>query len=306
MNFLLLAASLLLATNFMPAGAEWVGWTVPAPNDVRVHGDRCWVGDRNSGLTISDEHPVGPGAVKLVGRIENGGLRRIEMFDVSCNVRAKEGTIHWLDNVDPGESVHFLAGQARRTDRDPGSFLAAIALHDHPSAIPALEQLAGRGNRDKLREDAVFWLGQRGGERGYRFLTDLLKTETEDTRLRKKAVFSISQSKVDAAVNTLIDLARHDEDRSIRKEAIFWLGQRAGSKAAGELRRFVDEDPDERIREQAVFAISQLPRERSVPMLIDLVRTHKSPRVREKALFWLSQTDDPRALDVIEEILTQR
>ena len=301
----ILAAVLLFATNFMPAGAEWVGWTIPAPRDVRVHGDRCWVGYKNNGgLTISDDHLVGSGTLQVVARVEKGAVHHVELFDPSCNVQAKEGSIHWLTNVDPAESISFLAEQGRRAERE-SSFLSAIAMHDHPRMAPTLEQLAAVGNRDKVREDAVFWLGQRGGERGYQFLANLLKTES-DTRLRKKAVFSISQSKVEAAVGTLIDLARNDDDRSIRKEAIFWLGQRAGTKAAGELRRFVDEDPDERIREQAVFAISQLPRERSVPMLIDLVRTHKSPRVREKAMFWLAQTDDPRALSLIEEILTRR
>lgn len=301
---LLFSAALLLATNFMPAGAEWVGWTIPSPRDVRVHGDRCWVGHRSSGLTISDDDVEGAGTIQLVARVENGAVRRIEMFDPSCKVQAREGSIRWLTDVDPGESVSFLSSQALRTEHDPSSLLAAIAMHDHPSAEPELERLAGPNVRDKVREDAVFWLGQRGGERGYRFLADLLKRET-DTRIRKKAVFSISQSKSEGAVTTLIDTARHDQDRKIRREAIFWLGQRAGAKAAGELRRFVDDDPDEDVREHAVFAISQLPRERAVPMLIDLVRTHKSPRVREKAMFWLAQTDDPRAIEVIEEILTR-
>jgi HEAT repeat protein len=43
-----------------------------------------------------------------------------------------------------------------------------------------------------------------------------------------------------------------------------------------------------------------------VPILIELVKTHKRPGVRKKAMFWLAQTGDPRALDLIEEILGVR
>ena len=48
---------------------------------------------------------------------------------------------------------------------------------------------------------------------------------------------------------------------------------------------------------------SHTPSEQSVPMLIDLVKTHKSREVRKKAMFWLAQSGDPRALQMIEEIL---
>jgi hypothetical protein len=36
------------------------------------------------------------------------------------------------------------------------------------------------------------------------------------------------------------------------------------------------------------------------------VRTSKDPELRRKALFWLGQSDDPRALDLIEELLAKR
>lgn len=106
-------------------------------------------------------------------------------------------------------------------------------------------------------------------------------------------------------VPTLINLARNDQSTKVRRGAIFWLGQKAGVKAAAELRYAVDNDPQDEVREHAVFAISQLPREKSVPMLIDLVKTHKSRRVRERAMFWLAESGDPRALDLIEKLLTK-
>jgi HEAT repeat protein len=106
-------------------------------------------------------------------------------------------------------------------------------------------------------------------------------------------------------VPTLIQFARNDPSTRIRRSALFWLGQKAGVKAAAELRYAVDNDPQDEVREHAVFAISQLPHEKSVPMLIDLVKTHKSRRVRERAMFWLAESGDPRALQLMEQILTK-
>jgi HEAT repeat protein len=63
------------------------------------------------------------------------------------------------------------------------------------------------------------------------------------------------------------------------------------------------EDPEADARERAVFAMSQLPRDESIPALIDVARTHRDPRIRKAALFWLGQTEDPRAMDVLEEVL---
>ena len=54
-----------------------------------------------------------------------------------------------------------------------------------------------------------------------------------------------------------------------------------------------------------IFALSQLPSEKGIPILIRLARSNKDPKVRRKALFWLGQSDDPRALALIEEILTK-
>ncbi len=134
---------------------------------------------------------------------------------------------------------------------------------------------------------------------------DYLRSGLRDADEEGQIIAALSLHEHPSVVPLLIDLARHDASTKIRRDALFWLGQKAGEKAAAELRRAVDEDPNEDVKEHAVFAISQLPRERSVPMLIDLVKTHKSRAVRKRAMFWLAQTNDPRALDLIEEILAK-
>lgn len=91
-----------------------------------------------------------------------------------------------------------------------------------------------------------------------------------------------------------------------RKNAVFWLSQIAGDAATKGLTEIAEnEDGDREVRDQAVFALSQLPADQGVPVLIRLARTNRDPKVRRKALFWLGQSDDPRALQLIEEILTR-
>ena len=141
---------------------------------------------------------------------------------------------------------------------------------------------------------------------GTRVIENVTPDASIDFLLEHAQVAPLAMHDHPRVVPELIQLARNDRRTEVRRNAIFWLGQRAGEKAAGELRRAVDEDPEDKVREHAVFAISQLPADRSVPILIDLVKTHKRPKVRQRAMFWLAQTNDPRALELIEEILGVR
>lgn len=94
--------------------------------------------------------------------------------------------------------------------------------------------------------------------------------------------------------------------RANRKDAVFWLSQAAGDAATAGLTELAEnEDEDREVRDQAVFALSQLPDDQGIPILIRLARSNQDPKVRRKALFWLGQSDDPRALRLIEEILTK-
>jgi HEAT repeat protein len=290
---LLLFPLLLLTTAVVaqPVPADGLfSWQVPVSHDVRIG---CWDHD---GFSITDQ--PGSGEMIVVARMKGGRLTTLRASDRTCSV---EGAAQRLA-LDVNASIDFLASHLDGGDGERA--IAVLAMHESPRVEPLLEKFASSGARSDIREQAVFWLGQRGGEAGFRYLRDLVRGDG-NRELQKKAVFSMSQSSAAGATQELIDLARGHRSSDIRREAIFWLGQKAGSKAAGELRRAVDEDPDDDVREHAVFAISQLPRDRAVPLLIDLARHHKSARVREKALFWLAQTNDPRALDLIEEILAK-
>ncbi len=298
------------AVREIGSGSHIVAWKVPLAGNTMIccwgeRGDCCngctLRGSRGISTNIGDKNRRGSGEMLVVARLKDGRLTRVQAFDAMCSVRGEGTPIQVLTNVGVESSLEFLSAHVRDL-ADESSLISLIAQHDSPNVVPLLESFVAKGQPEDVREHSVFWLGVRGGERGFRYLRTLVRGD-ESVELRKKAVFAISQSELPAALTELIDLARNHSSRQIRREAIFWLGQKAGEKAANELRRAVDEDPDDDVKEHAVFAISQLPKERAVPLLIDLARNHKSPGVREKAIFWLVQTGDDRALALIEEIL---
>ena len=81
-------------------------------------------------------------------------------------------------------------------------------------------------------------------------------------KVREKVTFGLSQSKVPAALTTLIATARDDRSTRVRSQALFWLAQKAGKEAMATITGAIDNDPDTEVKKKAVFALSQLPARR--------------------------------------------
>jgi hypothetical protein len=120
------------------------------------------------------------------------------------------------------------------------------------------------------------------------------------------ALSALAMHRDDAALDSLVKLARNAESTHVRGQALFWLAQRAGQRAVGTITDAIDKDPQTEVKRRAVFALSQLPKDEGVPLLINVARTHSNPAVKKQAMFWLGQSKDPRALTFFEEILFKR
>lgn len=106
----------------------------------------------------------------------------------------------------------------------------------------------------------------------------------------------------------LLRLARDaDRPRATREQAVFWLGQAAGEAATAGLDALAQDDTVDRdVRKSAIFALLQRNNDEGITSLIRIVRTNRDPELRRTAMFWLAQSKDPRALDLIEELLVRR
>jgi HEAT repeat protein len=83
----------------------------------------------------------------------------------------------------------------------------------------------------EVRKQALFWLGQKAGQRSLDALGKVVDSTDDDTEVQKQAVFAISQRPKDEAVPLLIKIAKTHAKPAVRKQAIFWLGQTGDERA---------------------------------------------------------------------------
>jgi HEAT repeat protein len=244
------------------------------------------------------------------------------------------------------ESLTLLRGlvDTNTSTKVAENAVISIAMHDDSRIDGIIEGFARNSTNNKVRQSAVFWLGQLPGSHPY--LGEVIRSEQENTELRKQAAFSLGISSDPQAmttlqsiygsinnhevkkqiifaafvnkdeeekgrgsvegVNFLIRVAETDSDNELKKQALFWIGQKAGQRSLDVLGKTVDsDDADTDVQKQAVFAISQRPKDEAVPLLIKIAKTHAKPEVRKQAMFWLGQTGDPRALEFFKEVLSK-
>lgn len=269
----------------------------------------CRLENRRRGFVFSEGGDPDP-ELHILMRLTGGRIDRIESFTEGCPLDAGGLRLVWLDDVVSRQSVEMLDsltagdGPVSFTDRDNrDEAMAAMAFHADPSVTPALERHARTADDDDLREEAIFWLGEARERPGYEALVRLARDLT-DSDLREHITFALSQSSVPEAEGALIGMARNDRDPEVRGQALFWLGQEGGERAAETILEASRRDPDEDVREEAVFALSQLPGDDAVETLLAIARDATFPiEVRKQALFWLGQSEDPRALDLLADLL---
>ena len=313
-----------LETAIRQAGARsrepfWIAWSVPMIAGQHYNcclsnsGDgkkwkttTCRLEGKDQGWGSTDDKAAPADQDLLVlARLEGGEIEKIRSYSSTCSLDAGGKRFVWLGDAKPEESVALLAKIAtseRAASRHlVEETLAALSFHRNSRADEALEDMAAAPHSRKMREDALFWLGQSRGERGARFITRVMKDDP-DVEIRKKAIFSLSQSPVPWVTDNLIRLSREDKSADVRSEGLFWLAQRDDPKAPDAILQAIEKDPDLSVRKKGVFALSQL-HGGGVPLLIEVGRKTRDREIRKEALFWLTQSDDPKAFEAVEKAL---
>jgi HEAT repeat protein len=108
--------------------------------------------------------------------------------------------------------------------------LVAVAVHDG-TEDQAIDFLIGVAEKEADRENkrqAIFWLGQKAGNRSLSYLKSAVATDGGDVEIQKQAVFALSQRDPDEAIPVLITVAKTHPNYEIRKQAVFWMTQLEG------------------------------------------------------------------------------
>jgi HEAT repeat protein len=217
----------------------------------------------------------------------------------------RQQAVFWLSQV-PGERATDVLAELLRTSKDEGvqdKAIFALSQQNNPRATQMLRQYAEQASApERLRERAIFWLGQQGSAENAAFLRGLYgKLGDED--LKERTLFSLSQMEGHGNETWLLDVATNPrETLEMRKRALFWAGQ-SGGVTMPQLAALYDRTTDVDMKEQVIFVLSQRSSRDAVDKLIDIARREPNKQLRKRAIFWLSQSNDPRATALLTEII---
>jgi HEAT repeat protein len=177
---------------------------------------------------------------QLAGPRAQQALRRYaESPDQSPELRAR--ALFWIGQSGGPENDAFLRALFGRVRDDTlrKKVLFSIAQGGGAENARFLLGVARDGRQPlELRKQALFWAGQANAP-----IADLtaLYPALTDRGLREQLLFVYSQRDEPAAVDRLLDIARHDPDRELRQKALYWLGQSADPRAAKALQDIIEE-----------------------------------------------------------------
>ncbi len=213
----------------------------------------------------------------------------------------RKQAVFWLSQVHTPAALGALESILEE-NKDPElqkEALFALSQQESDSAVEVLRQYAERADAPKkLREQAIFWIGQSKKAGGARYLMTLYN-KLQDPDLKEKAIFGIAQNGGTEGHTWLLDRAMDPkETMDLRKNALFWAGQ-TGTMGQSELRKLYGSFQDPELKGQVIFVASQEGDKSAVDFLMNVAKTEKDKSLRQKAIFWLGQSKDPRVADFL-------
>jgi HEAT repeat protein len=215
--------------------------------------------------------------------------------------------VFWLSQTRSAKATDYLL-QLLKTSTDTElqeKAIFALAQSGNAGNGPAQQFLRDYALKDdaphKLRETAIFWIGQNKGEGTVSYLQQLYGKLNDDD-LKDKVLFSVSQSKGHAADDWMLEQAVDSRNSMrLRKQALFWAGQ--GGASTAKIAALYDKGGDVEFRDQVIFALSQKSDAAAVDKLLDIAKNEKDRELRKKAIFWLGQSHDPRAVKALQALI---
>src|SRR6266704_2706901 len=271
------------------------GNAVPILKKVLARRDACSAGLRRKAVFIVSQKR---------GEETEDILLDVVQHDPDAEVRQQ--AVFWLSQVPSERSVNMLDSILRTTDDDELRDKAIFALSQQhsPRAAQILRDYAERAAAPaEARHKAIFWLGQQHSAENAAFLRGLYATLTDED-LKDKVIFSLSQMGGSENGRWLMDIATNErEPIEMRKKALFWAGQTGADLS--QLTALYDRMQNTEMKQQLIFVYSQRHEAAAVDALIKIAKTEQDRELRKKAIFWLGQSHDPRAAQVLPEIINQ-
>jgi HEAT repeat protein len=272
---------------------------VPIIRQVLQKRDECSIALREKAVFLLSQKPSSETEAIMLDVLRN---------DPSPSVR--EQAVFWMGQVKT-ESAAAALEQIATSSPDVELRAKAIhALHEHGSARAAtvLRRLAESAQTpEQVREQAIFWLGQRQSQENAEFLRALFgridKSERNDD-VRKKILFSLSQMRGFGNDRWLLALVQDSANSvDVRGHALWTAGQ-AGIPGS-DLVALYDRLSDAEMKEKLIWVMSESKDRAATDKLVEIAQKDRDQEMRKKALFWLGQKNDPRVRQILVDILTK-
>ena len=187
-----------------------------------------FVGTTASGVTVETRNL----AVFLLRDPGRNQITRMEVYNLERKREYSGYPVYWLGRANNEESLSYLRALAAAAPLDMLSerSVLAIALHDDVHVAGMLKSFVTTSQNQRIRSSSVYWLGQIDGEQA--FLSDIVRNEAEDMKLRRQAAHAIGESKDRGALNALQGLYETVKEPELRRSIIQAAGNNKEKEAA--------------------------------------------------------------------------
>ena len=258
-----------------------------------------FVGTTASGMTVETRNL----AIFLLRDPSSNQITRMEVYNLERKREYSGYPVYWLGRANNEESLNYLRAIAAASPLDMLSERAvlAIALHDDVRVAGMLKNFISSSPNQRIRSSSVYWLGQVGGETN--FLASLVRTDSEDKKIRRSAAHAIGQSRDRGSVPVLQGLYETVKDAELRRSVISAAGNAVDEQPAYTfLLAVAKTDADWEARRTAVRQIGRFKRDDAAEELMKIFTNDTHLEVKRAALRSLAETRNPRALARLSEI----
>jgi HEAT repeat protein len=300
------------------------------------HGSINTMGDTSVFVgTTADGQPVETRnlAVFLLRDPASNQISRMEIYNLERKREYSGYPVYWMGRANNEESLNYLRALAAAAPLDQLSERAVlgIALHDDARVGGMLKTFVSSSANQKIRSNAVYWLGQVGGE--VQFLAGLVRNEAEDKKLRRSAAYAIGQGhdrgvmqiiqslyesqkdieikqglisaagncdEVQTAFTFLLGIGKNDPEAQLRRSAVRQLGRSGREDAIEELMKIYANDGNLDVKRAALRSLAETKNARAQARILEVAKTDPNPELRKQAVRVLSERGEAAVDDLLK------
>jgi HEAT repeat protein len=258
-----------------------------------------FVGTTTAGMTVETRNL----AIFLLRDPASNQITRMEVYNLERKREYSGYPVYWMGRANNEESLNYLRALAAAAPLDMLSERAVlgIALHDDARVAGMLKNFISTSPNQRIRSSSVYWLGQVGGETTY--LATLVRSETEDKKIRRAAAHAIGQSRERGTIPTLQSLYQDVKDAEIRRSVISAAGNSPDEGPAWTfLLGIAKNDTDFESRRTAVRQLGEFKRDDAAEEIMKIYNADANIEVKRAALRSLAETKNPRGQARLLEI----